>query len=126
MERRLLVKAWFLLLGVGAALRCLPLPRVQALLRRLEHTRAIEADRTAWIVGAAARHQLWTVSCLERSLVLQSLLDRRTLRTELRIGVRLEDGELRAHAWVEVDGRPLGEAPNVASRFRPFAKALPG
>lgn len=129
-ERRLLGEAWFLLLLVGVALRILPLPRVQALLRRVvpphpqQSVFAIGADRLSWLVGAAARRHLWSVSCLEKSLALQALLRRCHSRPELKIGVRREGDVLRAHAWVEVDGRPVGEMPGIDHRFLPFPEAL--
>ena len=31
----------------------------------------------------------------------------------VRIGVRLQDKEFFAHAWVELDGQPLGESAPV-------------
>ena len=58
----------------------------------------------------------WT--CLPRSLTLWVLLERAGHSPELRIGAAPRDEQLRlqkglaAHAWVEVDGRSLGE--NVA------------
>jgi hypothetical protein len=44
--------------------------------------------------------------CLMRSLVLISLLNRREIGSSLVIGVR-PGQRFGAHAWVEVDGRPL-------------------
>lgn len=131
-ERRLLGKAWFLLLMIGVGLRILPLPRVQTLLRRLSppHPReipvAIGADRLAWLVGAAARRHLWSVSCLEKSLALHTLLLGRDSRPELKIGVRREGSGLRAHAWVEVDGQPVGDTRDIAQEFQSLSEPLPG
>lgn len=45
--------------------------------------------------------------CLRRSLVLGALL--RRYEPVLRIGVRRESGRIRAHAWIEIDGVPIGE-----------------
>ena len=46
--------------------------------------------------------------CLTRSLVLLSLLARRGVKAELVIAVQPMAPEvLDAHAWIEVDGRPL-------------------
>src|SRR5208282_1246616 len=46
-------------------------------------------------------------SCLIRSLVLLRLLARWGIDSALVIGVRLKDGSLAAHAWVEYRGIPL-------------------
>lgn len=128
-ERRLLGAAWLLLLAVRAALRCTSLPRVQALLHKVTRSRrtgpAIAADRLAWLVRAAAQSQPWKVSCLERSLVLQAILSWYGPRPELKIGVRRDGKALQAHAWVEIEGRPVGEAANVTEHFQPFSQALP-
>jgi Transglutaminase-like superfamily len=51
--------------------------------------------------------------CLMRSLVLLTLLVRRGSPSALVIGVLpTGDGELLAHAWIEVDGQPLLEPGN--------------
>lgn len=124
-DRASLVRAWVYLLVADLALRFLPVPRVGALLRRLgRRSRGeVDAGRLAGLVGAASRHHLWPMTCLPRSLVLQALLRRHGIETELRIGVRRQAGELRAHAWVEEAGHPVGEPPDVELRFQPLAKA---
>jgi hypothetical protein len=50
-------------------------------------------------------------------LVLQRLLREQGIEAQLRIGVRTEGGRLMAHAWLEHEGRPLGEAEPVEERF---------
>ncbi|HJX26490.1 MAG TPA: lasso peptide biosynthesis B2 protein [Thermoanaerobaculia bacterium] len=128
-ERRLLVAAWLLLLAVWAALRCMSLPRVQALLHRVSRSRlagsAIAAERLARLVRTAARCQPWKVSCLERSLVLQAILSGSGSPPQLKIGVRRDGEALQAHAWVEIEGRPVGEAPDISEHFQPFSQPLP-
>ncbi|HSL81210.1 MAG TPA: lasso peptide biosynthesis B2 protein, partial [Thermoanaerobaculia bacterium] len=84
-----------------------------------------EAERIAWLVAAAARHHLYPVKCLTRSLVLWRLLALRGLPGELRIGVRPGGGDLRAHAWVELRGRVLAEPEGVDERFAPLALPAP-
>lgn len=69
-------------------------------------------------VAAAAR--LVRARCLTRSLVLQTILRRRGLDARLRIGVRRDSGQHRAHAWVEWQGHPLCETDDVARRFLPL------
>lgn len=44
--------------------------------------------------------------------------------TDLRIGVKLDQGRLDAHAWVEADGIPINDAPDVAQRFAAFQQPL--
>jgi hypothetical protein len=74
----------------------------------------------ARLVHAAAARRPSRANCLPRSLVVRMLLLRQGLRPELRIGVRLVDGRLEGHAWVEHDGIPLAQHPDVATHFAPF------
>lgn len=122
-ERRSLALAWAYLLITDLALRVLPVPRVGALLRLLggRSRREIPAERLACLVGIAGRHHLRPMTCLPRSLSLQALLRRYGMEADLRIGVRWEAGELRAHAWIEQAGSPVGEPEDVEHRFQPLA-----
>ncbi len=69
------------------------------------------------------------MTCLPRSLALQRMLARRGIASELRIGVRKESngaGGIAAHAWVEVDGVPLGEPQAIEERFQKLLRPRPG
>lgn len=122
-DRGSFVRAWAYLLLADLAVRVLPVHRVEALLRRLggRSGRPVDPGRLARLVGAASRHHLWPMTCLPRSLALQALLRRHGISADLRIGVRREAGELRAHAWIEQAGRPVGEPADVELRFQPLA-----
>lgn len=120
----LLVWSWWALLFVDLALRCLSLPRAQALLTRLARppraAARMGASGAADVLDLAARHHPLPVRCLQRTLVLQILLAAQGLPAELRIGVRRADRELRAHAWLEHAGQALCEAPGIESLFFPL------
>jgi hypothetical protein len=66
-------------------------------------------ERLADLVALAAR--LTRRSCLVRSLLLFWLLKVQKQPARLRIGVAPTTTTLRAHAWVEIDGRAIGETP---------------
>jgi hypothetical protein len=83
-----------------------------------------EFIRIGSLVNSAAHHVLPVGNCLTRSLFLQWLLRRRGVNAELRIGVRKEQGQFEAHAWVEYEGRPINDAPDVSKRFAPFDESL--
>jgi transglutaminase superfamily protein len=55
-------------------------------------------------------------ACLRQSLVLGFLL--RSRKPVLQIGVAREDGALQAHAWIEVQGAPVGDPRAVESFAR--------
>jgi hypothetical protein len=67
------------------------------------------AEMTVRMVHAAARHSVFRPSCLEESLVLWYLLGRQGIASQLRIGIRKEDGKFGAHAWVERNGEALNQ-----------------
>jgi hypothetical protein len=129
-ERAIAARAWARLLVADLLLRFLPLPRVQKLLaarpRRRRGETAVPASRVLRAVDLAARHHLYPMHCLQRALVLQSMLGAYGVHTDLRLGVRREAGELRAHAWIEHEGQPLGESPDVEREFSPLASAGEG
>ncbi|MBK7991648.1 MAG: lasso peptide biosynthesis B2 protein [Comamonadaceae bacterium] len=77
------------------------------------------------LVNIAARHTLGPRTCLTRSLLLGWLLRRRGVASDLRIGVRLTNGVLDAHAWVECDGIPVNDRPDVGAQFASFGDLVP-
>lgn len=79
-----------------------------------------EAALIAWAITRAADFGLFRPKCLVRSLALQRML-RRHLSTggELRLGFRMDNGRLEAHAWVELLGRVIGDSPAHVRTFTP-------
>jgi len=65
------------------------------------------ARRLADLVGLASRFSFFSANCLNRSLALLRLLNRKGIPAELVIGVRKSETGLDAHAWVEVDNESL-------------------
>jgi hypothetical protein len=94
--------------------------------RRAVPARASDARGAAEAVGIVAGRPAIGARCLGRSLVLWFLLRRRGIDAELVIGAGIpRDGELPAHAWVEVAGEPVNDAANVRERFGGFDLNLP-
>lgn len=62
--------------------------------------------RLAWAVERALRRLPSDSRCLVSSLVLVGILARRSVASQLVIGVR-EGSEFGGHAWVEHEGQPL-------------------
>ncbi|MBW8873566.1 MAG: lasso peptide biosynthesis B2 protein [Acidobacteria bacterium] len=116
-------RAWVLLLAADLGLRLLPFPRLERWLAPPAGAAAAEETampRLVWATAAAARHHLYPMRCLPQALCLRWLLGRHGIAAELRIGVERRRGEMRAHAWVERDGRPVGERPGAADRWAPL------
>jgi transglutaminase-like putative cysteine protease len=75
------------------------------------------AQRCARLTEIAASHGLYKANCLHQSLALCSFLRQRGLHARMRIGVLPTSKPFDAHAWVELEGTPLGQA---ITEYQPF------
>lgn len=121
-ERRMLAESLLLLPMTSLALRWLPLRIIRVVTDRPRRWRRepidrARADRIAHMVAAAAQHGPYRASCLPQSLVLQFLLRRDGMRGELRYGVRKIDDAVQAHCWIELNGEPLIDSPQVHRHY---------
>jgi hypothetical protein len=131
MRRHLTVREWTI-----AAEAFLALPCVAVLLRLMSLRRAarwiviapagsagagVEPVRVAQLVAGVAG---WLqCRCLTQAFVTSRILALQGVRGEVLIGTARVDGLLRAHAWVEVDGRPI-DVGDVSS-YKPIYKVEP-
>ncbi len=104
-ERGWLMQAWLMLHGVALALRWVSFQRVYGFLGR-------------WSLGSGQ------ALADEGQILAQTrvwwLLRRQGVASELRIGVRKEQGRFEAHAWVEREGVALNDGSDVNVRFAAF------
>ena len=129
-ERRTLLTAIVLLPLFWLGLHCFGLRRLQTWLQRPEPATATslsmnEIVRIAALVNGAAALASIPATCLTRSLLLGWMLRRRGVASQLRIGVRMNQGKLDAHAWVEYAGVPINDQLDVGQRFAAFDEILP-
>jgi Transglutaminase-like superfamily len=128
-DRALLMNALFLLPIVATSLKAVGLRRTQLWLAgnplattpsSREQTRA-NVRRAAQMVAAACRQLPIRSRCLPRTIVLWSLLRRRGINADVRIGVRCDaQGKFQAHAWLEWNGEVINGAGDVARQYLPF------
>jgi hypothetical protein len=76
------------------------------------------------MVNLAARRGIFNANCLQRSLPLWWMLKRQNIHGDLKIGVRLNQQQCEAHAWVEYLGCVLNDSEDVSERFTPFRDAI--
>lgn len=57
-------------------------------------------------------------SCLRKSLLVWSILKHRAISSSLQLGMRSKDGDLTAHAWVEVNGVPINDFPSIRDAYQ--------
>jgi hypothetical protein len=79
-----------------------------------------EWESVSRCVQIASRFTFPPATCLTRSIVICRILRRRSVHCDLRIGVRIAEGVFTAHAWVEVDGKPLGDKLSAHHGYLPF------
>lgn len=94
---------------VGFKLVLNPL-RKFAVARQTIASPAAEIARHVRLLSLFHRQLPFTGNCLARSLALWYLLQRRGIVTEVRFGVRKQEGQIAAHAWVEYGGESLEPA----------------
>jgi len=114
-DRRLLISAALLLGAIRLGLWLFPFLTLRQLLRKLatipnrsDSLKSGCQERVVWAVVVASRYVPMS-TCLTQALAAQVLLARRGYSAHLHIGVAKEGAEakLKAHAWVESDGKVL-------------------
>ena len=120
-DRRLFVWSAFLLGSIRLGLWLLPFERLRCLLARAARWSCqASADRVVWAVRAASRYVPMS-TCLTQALATQVLLGRADRPASVRIGVaRDRGGRLRAHAWVESQGKVLIGGLEDLAHYAPF------
>jgi hypothetical protein len=77
-------------------------------------------NRIVRMQAAVERRLFFRANCLEHSLVLSWLLRRRGIPVDVRIGGCKHNDRFEAHAWVELDGKPLADSNENMAHFSPF------
>lgn len=72
-------------------------------------------------VDRAARYGLFRPTCLVRAIALEQMIDRAGAGPAVvRVGVMRGPEEFHAHAWIEREGRVIGDEPARVARFTPL------
>lgn len=129
--RAVFLRAVALLPVISASLHLRGFRKTQLSLQKHTSARSARPDNAlaaarlvARMVRAAVRSGFGHPTCLEESLTLWSLLARRGIASELRVGVRKSGEKIEAHAWVECEGGALNEPEDVHENFAAFDAAL--
>lgn len=126
-----LVAALFMLPAIEIALRLRGMQRVATRLARWSDGAVVARDpslpaQLAEPIAIVAGRPVVGARCLGRSLTLWFVLRRRGIDAELVLGTLAPtDDDLPAHAWVEVDGVPVNDDPDVRERYGSFGLRLP-
>lgn len=111
-EQRLLIKTWVLLGVIRLGLELLPFSTLRKLLDRLRSLRGsvskeFSEAQLVWSVTVVSRY-IPKATCLAQALTAQFLLQQAGHQACLHVGVtEAEEGGIKAHAWVESQGKIL-------------------
>ncbi len=131
-QRLLFIRCWWVLLSTRMRLRAGPLLAGGRLLRRGLEERALRAaarlpeGELLALFEQAVATQVVAVPCLPRSLALARVLGQHGLPARIEIGMRTGSAGLEGHAWVEREGRVVGDAERLVGSFVRFTRAATG
>ncbi|WP_414575295.1 lasso peptide biosynthesis B2 protein [Anabaena sp. CCY 9402-a] len=111
-KKQLLISTFIVLTLVRLGLWLLSFKTLHQLLLRLSNTKPkcqrkyhISIDKIIWAVEVSS-HYMPGVKCLARALTCQVFMSRHGYTSNLCIGVaKGQEGELKAHAWLENQGQ---------------------
>lgn len=109
------IRAAFWIAVAGVFKFLMPLPRLVALIGGRPTSVARDTRREASVIACVNRAARWLRvddregNCLERSLALYRMLAQLGAAPVLVVGFRREDERLLGHAWLTLDGEPVGE-----------------
>lgn len=127
-DRSLLCQAAFRISLAAVAVRLLPFSWWRSRLNPKPSSRSArsgqdQVDRIVWAVEVAARH-VPGATCLVQSVVGAEMLRQAGHQAEIHVGVNgRPDQALRAHAWVESEGRILLGGEGSASQYVPLSSS---
>ena len=73
--------------------------------------------RRVRFINLGARYPYRWSRCLQSSLALREWLARKGVRADLRIGVRKNGPDFKAHAWLEFRGKILNDDAMIGTKF---------
>jgi hypothetical protein len=124
LRKCLLLLEAFCLLGLArATVLTIPVKRFAALLGRLHVETPAEssprqeaaAQRVEWAIRAASTRTPWDSNCFAQAIAGKLMLRARGVSSTLYLGVKKEQGELEAHAWLRAGARIVMLAHNAGS-----------
>lgn len=83
------------------------------------------AREIARIVAIGAEHGLYKATCLRRSVLVWWFLRQEGIQSRICFGVRLNNQQLEAHAWVEVQDTVINDSSEIRSIFRVLEESFP-
>lgn len=73
-------------------------------------------------VARVSQYGVFRPTCLVRAMALERMIDKVESQSGavVRVGIAEERGEFLAHAWIELNGKVVGDHPSNIRRFTPL------
>lgn len=86
-----------------------------------------QLHRIGLAVDRVARFGLVRPTCLVRAMALERMIEKAGGGATVRVGIRHVEAGFGAHAWIELNGRIIGDQPAFVKQFTPLVDitALP-
>jgi hypothetical protein len=127
LERRMVLRAIIWLGLVELGLKWLGFKRMIKLVPSVRQDASPRVQKHIFMYTAAidlaARRHVVDAHCLQKSLTLHYWLRREGIPSELKIGVRKDNDQLKAHAWVELAGIVVNDDTAAVDAFKPLMRA---
>ena len=127
----MMIEALLLAISIWIGSGAVGVPRTQSALRRWSaHTRPNKIGAVDLIRDARRAQRIVKMltgiggNCLVRSLTLWTMLLRRGVSTDLRVGFRKRNEKIEGHAWLEHEGVPINEAISETLTYQPYARPM--
>lgn len=135
-ERRLLFQSVLFLPTIHITLYLLGYYRLRGVMEKMipikpfdnpaSETQILQrAQEIARIVSIAAKHGFYKATCLRKSLLVWGFMRRQGIQGRICFGVRMIEGRLEAHAWVEYQGIVINDSMDVHKNYRALNDVFP-
>ncbi len=124
-----LLEAWGSLLGFWLALRlssfdALSESRFLIPSKKIILFTSLKYEQRLYqLVGWASHLHILPMACLEKSLALRWMLQRRGIDAQIKIGASKALEGINAHAWVEINEQVVGESESIIANFKALKPA---
>ncbi|NNE66495.1 MAG: lasso peptide biosynthesis B2 protein [Pyrinomonadaceae bacterium] len=123
-QKKIFLMFCCLIPGMELSIRSFGLRRTHRILERMG-SRALRMEQEPEVVINRHKNLLdlfvknfpFGGRCLAQSLSLWYLLKRLRVETDLKFGTKRDDGEIRAHAWLEYQGTPIDSQTEIYTSF---------
>lgn len=125
-QKLIVIESSAILFIIKLLIKIVGLNRTYKMLRILPSLPAKKKISTVYIenlwrlVFATSKTLPFKTKCIEESITLWIILKTRGIKSHLKIGVNKKSSEFCAHAWIEVDGKPVGNSEDIYNNFSEF------